>query len=205
MEPTIYKPSIYKGAGIYKTGTEGGGGGGGISDKNVYSVFFANSFNYINLNNSFLKTNLSIKTVFATSIVGRNSNIIEFLNNNNITAFLAKTSGGNLRVSNSSDGGDDSALGDTVYSVVMKGINYRKMWVGATSNYTTAFIDDSINRIGIGANVEICRITLFEGNMEIDDTSNILLDLRPSKQEGANGFKDIVTGDFYQINHSQVF
>lgn len=30
MEPTIYKPSIYKGAGIYKTGAEGGGGGGGV-------------------------------------------------------------------------------------------------------------------------------------------------------------------------------
>lgn len=30
MEPTIYKPSIYKGAGIYKTGAEGGGGGGNI-------------------------------------------------------------------------------------------------------------------------------------------------------------------------------
>ena len=30
MEPTIYnKPSIYKGAGVYKTGAEGGGGGGG--------------------------------------------------------------------------------------------------------------------------------------------------------------------------------
>lgn len=29
MEPTIYKPSVYKGAGIYKTGAEGGGGGGG--------------------------------------------------------------------------------------------------------------------------------------------------------------------------------
>lgn len=29
MEPTIYKPSIYKDAGIYKTGAEGGGGGGG--------------------------------------------------------------------------------------------------------------------------------------------------------------------------------
>lgn len=26
MDPTIYKPSIYKGAGIYKTGDEGGGG-----------------------------------------------------------------------------------------------------------------------------------------------------------------------------------
>ena len=29
MEPTIYKPSIYKGAGIYKNGDNGGGGGGG--------------------------------------------------------------------------------------------------------------------------------------------------------------------------------
>lgn len=29
MEPTIYKPSIYKGAGIYKAVGEGGGGGGG--------------------------------------------------------------------------------------------------------------------------------------------------------------------------------
>lgn len=29
MEPRIYKPSIYKGAGIYKAGAEGGGGGGG--------------------------------------------------------------------------------------------------------------------------------------------------------------------------------
>lgn len=28
MEPTICKPSIYKGAGIYKIGAEGGGGGG---------------------------------------------------------------------------------------------------------------------------------------------------------------------------------
>lgn len=27
MEPTIYKPSIYKGTGVYKTGAEGGGGG----------------------------------------------------------------------------------------------------------------------------------------------------------------------------------
>lgn len=30
MEPTIYKPSIYKGAGIYKTGAEGGGGGASL-------------------------------------------------------------------------------------------------------------------------------------------------------------------------------
>lgn len=32
MEPTIYKPSIYKGAGVYKTGAGAGGGGGGGGD-----------------------------------------------------------------------------------------------------------------------------------------------------------------------------
>lgn len=32
MEPTIYKPSIYKGAGIYKVGAEGGGGGGDLPE-----------------------------------------------------------------------------------------------------------------------------------------------------------------------------
>ena len=39
MEPTIYKPSIYKGAGIYKDGAEGGGGGsvGGITTKMIDS------------------------------------------------------------------------------------------------------------------------------------------------------------------------
>ena len=36
MEPTIYKPSIYKGAGIYKTGAEGGGGGGGGGYGSLY-------------------------------------------------------------------------------------------------------------------------------------------------------------------------
>lgn len=47
MEPTIYKPSIYKGAGIYKTGAEGGGGFlkdsvkmGGIT----YKLFFFAGF-----------------------------------------------------------------------------------------------------------------------------------------------------------------
>ena len=38
MEPSIYKPSIYKGAGIYKTGAEGGGGSvGGITTKMIDS------------------------------------------------------------------------------------------------------------------------------------------------------------------------
>ena len=204
MEPTIYKPSIYKGAGINKAGAGGGGGGGDISDKEIYSIISRSSFYYIDLNNSFSKTNLSIKVVFSAGNVGSNSNIIEFLNNNDITSFISKTSKNNLRVSNSNGGGDDTALDNSNYSVVMKGKNYRKMWAGATSNYDTAFSNNSINRIGIGKNVDLSRITLFEGGMEIDSNSNILIDLRPSKQEGEKGLIDVVNGDFYKVTTAQV-
>lgn len=49
MEPTIYKPSIYKGAGIYKIGAEGGGGGD-IELKKVYGqhkLYYVDSSGYI--------------------------------------------------------------------------------------------------------------------------------------------------------------
>ena len=36
MEPTIYKPSIYNGAGIYKNGATGGGGGGEYIEDNFF-------------------------------------------------------------------------------------------------------------------------------------------------------------------------
>jgi hypothetical protein len=39
MEPTIYKPSIYKGAGIYKIGAEGGGGGGDLPEGYTPAIY----------------------------------------------------------------------------------------------------------------------------------------------------------------------
>lgn len=65
MEPTIYKPSIYKGAGIYKTGAEGGGGTFDIIDeyepaempdgriwttKNLYMIQYNTKFGNVNSN-----------------------------------------------------------------------------------------------------------------------------------------------------------
>jgi len=38
MKPTIYKPSIYKGAGIYKVGAEGGGGGANFIIKDINGI-----------------------------------------------------------------------------------------------------------------------------------------------------------------------
>lgn len=50
MEPTIYKPSIYNGAGVYKTGAEGGGGGGEIQIKQIYgqpNLYIVDTSGYI--------------------------------------------------------------------------------------------------------------------------------------------------------------
>lgn len=43
MEPTIYKPSIYKGAGIYKNGAGGGGGGGSINGFEILDRLYLGS------------------------------------------------------------------------------------------------------------------------------------------------------------------
>lgn len=48
MKPTIYKPSIYKGAGIYKIGSEGGGGGGGGQEIYEFDVL-GKTYKYIKL------------------------------------------------------------------------------------------------------------------------------------------------------------
>lgn len=47
MEPSIYKPSIYKGAGIYNSGAEGGGGGDQPPEgyENLEYVEFTGNFN----------------------------------------------------------------------------------------------------------------------------------------------------------------
>lgn len=50
MEPTIYKPSIYKGTGVYNTGA---GGGGGDTD---YIEINGKKYNYVKIGNLFFTT-----------------------------------------------------------------------------------------------------------------------------------------------------
>lgn len=54
MEPTIYKPSIYKGAGIYKIGAEGGGGGGDVpsEDYNILSGITNGTSNFCGISSN---------------------------------------------------------------------------------------------------------------------------------------------------------
>ena len=63
MEPTIYKPSIYKGAGIYKIGAEGGGGEGGETveiDGKLYPVVTIGSQKWLGLNLDYAPVGVNI-------------------------------------------------------------------------------------------------------------------------------------------------
>lgn len=82
MKPTIYKPSIYKGAGIYKAGAEGGGGGGGDLPEGYISAIYARSNGSVTLDFTGLNVNyndkfiieLDLKTVQQGSLGFRASN-----------------------------------------------------------------------------------------------------------------------------------
>lgn len=64
MEPTILKtPRIYKGAGIYKNGAEGGGGGGGENveiDGKVYPVVTIGSQKWISYNLDYVPAGVNV-------------------------------------------------------------------------------------------------------------------------------------------------
>ena len=52
MEPTIYKPSIYKGAGIYNTGAGGGGISNIIPQEFVYKNILGKSYKCVEIDNN---------------------------------------------------------------------------------------------------------------------------------------------------------
>lgn len=71
MGPTIYKPSIYNGAGIYKTGAEGGGGGGKTGT--IYEFNFEGNPGAIN--NGYIVPNIGEK-LFVNSSTSFNSSLV---------------------------------------------------------------------------------------------------------------------------------
>lgn len=68
MEPTIYKPSIYKGAGIYKTGAEGGGGGGDLPEGFTPALYAKTNGVAVSLNFTGLQANINDKFVLEVAL-----------------------------------------------------------------------------------------------------------------------------------------
>lgn len=67
MEPTIYKPSIYKGAGIYKAGAEGGGGGD-LPEGYTPAIYAKTNGAAVSLNFTGLQANINDKFVLKVAL-----------------------------------------------------------------------------------------------------------------------------------------
>lgn len=102
MEPTILKiPRIYNGAGIYKTGAEGGGGGGGQNFGDFLLNFITNTQrSVITLElDEFLKSENTISfSVIRKS--NANNDLIAFKNSNNIICSRLQFDGSYARYDN---------------------------------------------------------------------------------------------------------
>lgn len=134
MEPTIYKPSIYKGAGIYKAGAESGGGG--IDLKNV--AILTDAANGVNFES---KEIVSYLASSGFHIYNSDYSIYPAPQHKQGFEFVCK-------INNYSDTGD-YAIFAAGAPINMKGLSFQiehgKMWIGIPGPSNTwidaAFVD----------------------------------------------------------------
>ena len=209
MEPTIYKPSIYNGAGIYKIG--GGGGGGGVAcircNKN------ATSSNYISVpidakNKGYtyeLGVNLSEDTG------NNNGSIFEGIGNQNYSEIaMYTTSNGFNVVSKLNMVGDINLSGKkfnyqdvSFYISGNNAICKSKDLQGNEVSYSGSITVDcynihTINLFKVKSRYNMQGIQIYYLRVKYND--DLILDLVPDEQNSVPGFTDNVSGNFYGPN-----
>ena len=210
MDSTIYKPSIYKGNGIYNNGA--GGGGGGLPDDYIELLYLRNKSNaWLKIEKSFV--GWGVELVFALNGYSSSSEENEFFShrgdsNDIMSLFSDKT----FTVNNHTY--------TTPYSLSSLN-NYEQVSINLTQNNTTTIS----GHIQYGStSIDVSRpsngytngtyITLFRGSdnpfgkskrldlykVKIFDKENVMqLDLVPAKRslDGYLGFFDKLTNTFY--------
>jgi hypothetical protein len=227
MEPTIYNPSIYKGAGIYKAGAEGGGGGGGISCIRCCKGY---SGYYIDIPVSCTNRN---KFEIGFNICGNWAK-----DGLGIFAGLGSTYYPPILLSDASIDTTSYALSGAWYhnnntsQVYVKNKIYPKNFIFYHAEMYTTENDNIFKLTDLDGNIiqnsagylinehAVSKIRLFASNsgasgnvpgFEIyyfrlsDALGNIILDLVPDEQNGVPGFTDKVSGNFYAPNNSSAF
>lgn len=221
MEPTIYKPSIYNGAGIYKNGA-GGGGGGGVSCirccKGYSGYYFEIPINCTNrskfevgfrLCGNWGKNGLGIFAGYGTTyyppISFRDSNVdtnhyglhSTYYHTNNQTQVTVI----NEIYPNdfifyhaemyTTDNDTISKLTDLDGNVIQNSLGY------LVNEHTVSKIRLFVYGVNSYGDVPGFEIYYFK----VDD----ILDLVPDEQNGVPGFTDNVSGNFYTPNDSTAF
>lgn len=214
MEPTIYKPSIYKGAGVYNTGAEGGGGGGEIA---AIRCVVRNVSRYIEIPcNVDTRHTFEIGVNVAFSGSDR-SGLIQGRGNRYYPEFGLRVYGPNTTSFGFSVESDssDKAIIQTYPN------QYRFYHIKAYSNESNTILEATdikgnlISNSGTLINLyPITKFRLFIENWTDSDTcpgneiyyfrvssdDNTKIDLVPSEENGVAGFLDKVSNTFYGPN-----
>lgn len=219
MEPTIYKPSIYKGSGIYKTGAEGGGGGGGIACircikgyEGYYIEIPINCTNRskfevgFNLCENWAKDGLGIFAGLGTTYYP--------------PVFLSDASINSTNYSVSCSWFDINSLVNVTNKIYPNSFNFYHAEITTTDTNTIFKLTDlngNVIQNSVGHLVrsnDISKISLFTRNGTKGNIPGFeiyyfkvgdILDLVPDEQNGVPGFTDKISGNFYPPNDSTAF
>lgn len=140
MEPTIYKPSIYKGAGIYKAGGESGGGGGssilpeGVEE--LESVGVVNANVSVDFGTSITYTDTTFTIVAKLGTMGKTPGVLYNRNGSNIVGV---NNSGRIYVDSS----------------------YRNLYVNTKDYFTLTEKNGYINDVSVGAAGDMFSMILF--------------------------------------------
>lgn len=198
MEPTIYKPSIYKGAGIYKAGAEGGSGGGGAVQ--FSSIWFSQEES-LNLPQILEKANLCI--IFSFVRAQDSITMLKLYNGASDNGYVNIGSDGALRVNNETASySNEIAINSADQSVIIRQGSYRRFEEYGFTDHSCPYQNDNIDKITVNGTIK--RIAFYYGAINDFVQDNKSIDFRPCIEEGLQGFKDIVSGNFYQLSNCTV-
>ena len=215
MEPKIYKPSIYNGAGIYKAGAEGGGGGGNLlDDYDILGVLRFGRNSGVDIYNETLRdndckikinfiwrdpsTDSTYRNIFGGGSTPSNPYSIPFIGFNNSIAGYIMFSYYNGSSYSSGDFQNNSNDGMYVEFIIEKGYFF------FNSNYKAisySFIQNTQEKFFLGAGYDTYNDALIWDfiNMSVTRGGVVVSELVAArrKEDAVKGVLDLISGNFY--------
>ena len=195
MDEKIIQPPFYN-SGFYNTGSGGGGGGGGGATQ-FSSIFFSQQMS-LNLPQTLEKSNLCIVCSFVK--ISNSMTLLELYNGSNANGYVRIGSNGALIVNNETASySSDLAINSYDQSVIIREGGYRRFESDSIYNNWCPYQNNNIDKIKINSLIK--RIAFYYGAINDFAQDNKIIDFRPCIEEGQNGFKDIVSGNFYPLSN----
>lgn len=208
MEPTIYKPSIYKGAGVYKAGAGGGGDFSGV----LGAIYLKpeSSQETVTLGKSFDKDDVSILVNF-TSWSTSNGEVVRFLDDENATQLYYHYNNGYFIGDYDGSGGMilPGTQSNTNNSYIIHkntgiGTNYYNLNGDRINNIR--FSSGKISKMTIYKGYRIInKVIIYNGDAVTDRNLKPIMLLVPAYINGDSGFLDLVENVFLPVNNSVAF